>query len=156
MFEREALLLVLLARLGRVWGKTRMQKLMFLSQADAVNVGNAPFRYYLYKHGPFSLDLALTLGALRDRRYVHESLHRSSVGNPVYLYVLTDEGRRALEDPRASQLGQGWQAAIESVVRRYGGLDLPFLVEQAYARARVTPALLSNPDDASKGTGSPQ
>ncbi len=155
MLEREALLLALLARLGRVWGKTRIQKLMFLSQADAVSSGNAPFRYYLYKHGPFSLDLALTLDSLRDHRYVNESLQRSSVGNPVYFYILTDEGRRALKDTEVSQFVQGWQSAIESVVQRYGSLDLPFLVEQAYDRARTAPALLSNPEDAGKSTTSP-
>lgn len=142
MTDREMILLTLLDRAGQVWGKTRIQKLLFLTEAEVVQFPPGPFQYYLYKHGPFSLDVAVTLDRLRDQEWIAESLQRTASGNPVYLYSITDPGREALTAGKAPSL-KAWEAALEKITSQYARLDLPHLVEEAYAQARKRPELLA-------------
>lgn len=141
MTDRETMLLLLVARMNQTWGKTRVQKLVFIAEALAETSGPLPFQYYLYKHGPFSLDVAFTLDSLRDKKEINENLRRTVTGNPVYLYTLSEAGHQRLAR-EIDSTSAPWRTAIDAAVRSYGNLDLTMLVEEAYAHARRRPELL--------------
>lgn len=139
--HREEIVLLLLKRLHTAWGKTRIQKLLFIAEARAVREPPAPFQYFLYKHGPFSLDVALTLDALRDKREVSETLRRTATARPLYIYTLNPEGFQRAVFAEA-RLTPEWRAALDHVAVEFKALDLPLLVEAAYAEARRRPELI--------------
>lgn len=139
--DREELLLTLLAKMERVYGKTRIQKLIFIIEASAATPGSSvPFQYHLYKHGPFSLDVAFTLDALRDKQDVTETFKRTQSDRPVYLFTITDSGRARAREPIA--VPEPWRHAVDEVVSKYSTLDLPQLVEEAYVHAKKRPELV--------------
>jgi len=144
----ESLPLLLLRMSDRVWGKTRFQKLMFLVQAEKTKKGNdreVPFSYFLYKHGPFSLELTLTIEKLRDDGFIIEDFKRTSTGNPIYTYQLTESGVEKVDkEIKTKPEIRSWQTILYRIISDNKTLELSHLVEKSYEVARSQPFLIGD------------
>jgi uncharacterized protein len=97
----EKLLLPLLlthASSGRVRGRTRFQKLIFLYQTERDDP-LAKFRYFPWDYGPYSKELQEYIDALVEFDLLEERAVNFEPGSKkiVYEYVLTAEGNQMVE-----------------------------------------------------------
>lgn len=156
---REAVPLMVLRNSRQIWGKTRLQKLVFLLQVEQLERTDdplVPFQYELYKYGPFSLDLILTVEGLSNQNFLEEELHRTSEGNPVYRYLITDKGMKEI-DRSLAQHGEwsDWDSLAKDIVSRYRDLELPLLVEEAYGAAQRHPDMITESEDSEELSAKP-
>jgi len=80
-------LLVTLNRLGEVWGRTRLQKMIFLlKEKDGVNFG---YDFIPYHYGPYSQELQVELNLLEAAGLVQVKPEDKN----LYVYSLTEEGK---------------------------------------------------------------
>lgn len=81
----------------QVQGRTRMQKLVFLTQQRLDDEGLQPYRYIAYDYGPFSKDLLDALEAYDEKGLIDRRTERTWDGSEKYIYQLTVEGKRNFE-----------------------------------------------------------
>lgn len=135
MFENILVPLILADTLSLVEGKTRFQKLMFLIQKKATEQGidDLTFDYEIYLHGPFSRELSLTIDDLVRRDFLREDAEETPSGYTKYVYTLTGKGKRFLKNAKNKRLlSPIIIKATREIVKRYGNLPLPKLVDKAY------------------------
>lgn len=92
MFEKEFALLSLFERAGKVEGRKKLQKIIYL-----LKLNNIPFEMeYKYHHyGPYSAELQSEINYL----VMHKLLKESSTGE-MYIYEITDKGHEFLNSYR--------------------------------------------------------
>lgn len=137
MFEELLIPLLLSEALGRINGKTRFQKLVFLVQKDASNsnVEASTFSYELYHYGPFSLEFSATLENLKETGLIDEATEMTPSGYTRYLYSITEKGRKLLEDAKDKKLlSKKLERIVRKVASEFGDLELAELVKEAYGR----------------------
>lgn len=140
MFDKMLLPLLLTEKLGRVYGKTRFQKLIFLIQktAEKQNVKNPQLKYELYLHGPFSFELSNIIDSLVWNDYLEQEIEPTRAGYPVHVYSLTQKGKTILKFGLNKKLiSNRLYNIIENTSEKYGSLHLSDLVEKAYAEFGV-------------------
>lgn len=127
-----AILELIRASGGEIYGRTRMQKLMFLAQEEG-GLREKQFRYIGWDYGPFSRDLQVCINTLVNLELLVEGTHPTKSGESAYRYVLTDGGRALLEqapwNPVETESGQ-----IARLVREWGSRNLDELIRHVYAR----------------------
>jgi len=137
MFEDILIPLVLSDVLGRVRGKTRFQKLVYLIQDKAIaeNIEASRFNYELSHHGPFSAELSSVLDNLDRNGFLKEDVEITPAGYERYVYSITDKGRRLLERSKEkSLLPRRLIEIVNSVANEFGDIPLSELVDEAYSR----------------------
>jgi uncharacterized protein YwgA len=137
MFEELLIPLLLSEALGRINGKTRLQKLVYIVQKEAnnCNVQASSFNYELYYYGPFSSELSATLENLKETDLIEETTEMTPSGYTRYVYSITDKGRKLLEDAKEKKLlSKKLEKIVKEVAKDFGHLELPELVKEAYRR----------------------
>jgi uncharacterized protein YwgA len=126
--------LMIIEKLGKVNGKTRLQKLTCLACSELKKSGMQPsFSFQLYRYGPFSFDLATTLRQLVAQGFVQEDPTAILHDRRLYVYSLTNYGKGFLKDLGARQaIDRRLKESVGRVVERAGSLPLRELVEKAY------------------------
>lgn len=81
----------------QIQGRTRMQKLVFLTQQRLDDEGLQPYRYIAYDYGPFSKDLLDALEEYDEKGLVERRTERTWDGSNKYIYQLTPDGKRNFE-----------------------------------------------------------
>lgn len=137
MFEEILVPLLLCDILGRLRGKTRFQKLVYLIQdeATAKDIQRSSFIYKLSHYGPFSAELSSVLDDLQNRGLLKERVELTLSGYERYVYSITEKGRRLLErSKRKSLLSKRLMEIVNDVADEFGDVPLSELVDEAYGR----------------------
>ncbi|MGH2612264.1 MAG: hypothetical protein ACRDFB_04360 [Rhabdochlamydiaceae bacterium] len=103
-------------------GKTRLQKLVFLSQEEF----NAKFDYEFKPatFGPLSYRLLDSVEELKKLDFLKEIQDSTGLGNKVYKYEITSEGRKVLHMAIESKIiPESILHANQNVMKEYG--DMP-------------------------------
>lgn len=101
-------------------GRTRLQKLVFLSQQKAK--GKFDYEFEPAPYGPLSYKLNHTLERMKKLGLVMETTEYTQSGNQVICYNLTKEGIDLLELGISKLIDSEVKGANQSVVEQYGGM----------------------------------
>ncbi len=123
MLERHVLLCTLVEMMGRVRGRTRFQKMLYISKALGYSI---PENFGWGNYGVYSADLQSELDMLSKEEFLREE----DVGSdrPEYEYSLADKGRGLLEKSRrlASEDDDESfpEAEFEGIFRSFGNREI--------------------------------
>ncbi len=137
MFDELLTPLFLSKKLGKLYGKTRFQKLVFLIQKEAAcnQVPASSFDYEIYHYGPFSSELAETLEKLKKDQLLEENTEITPNGYTRYVYNITKKGETLLENSfRKGIVSNELETIITKIASDYGEMPLSDLVAEAYSR----------------------
>lgn len=137
MIDRELLPLALLyAESGEeIQGRTRLQKLVFLTQKEFTRAEDrlpGTYTYVPYDYGPFARDLYDDLDRLKDRKVIVEDPEEMEDGKIKYDYRL---GPRA-DEYLAEIPEERFEAALElaqKIKSRWNSEELPELLDYVYS-----------------------
>ncbi len=119
-------------------GKTRLQKLIFLSQKEFE--GDFNFKFGKASLGPLSYKLLDTVNELEDLGLIKKQKELTDFGFRVFKYNITGEGKKLLEfGKEKSLLTSKTIKANEKVMENYGSMghvDLLNYVHSEYPRYR--------------------
>ncbi|OYT40988.1 MAG: hypothetical protein B6U86_03275 [Candidatus Altiarchaeales archaeon ex4484_43] len=90
---KKYVVLKLVSELGRIDGRTKFQKLVFIGQKE-FGLPEA-FKFSGYYYGPYSKDLTETIEALIRIGFLHEEV-KVKDEYIEYIYTITEEGKGAL------------------------------------------------------------
>ena len=134
---RLALILLLIDGLGELRGRTRLQKLVFLTQSEgAREVSENLFDFVPHRYGPFSRQLdayvvaAKNLALLVEEPYEVETSYGKVSG---YRFRLTRRGERELH-VIMDQVNTVLADRIRQIVSAFGKMDMKDLLEYVYDR----------------------
>lgn len=92
--KKYALLLFLLNYLGEINGRTRIQKMLYLTD----QIGwNAVKDYHFYQYGPYSQWLKRALDLLENKKLIEEKQEEIDEGKFLYKYKITEIGLKFLQ-----------------------------------------------------------
>jgi len=119
------LLLKLIKNNGPIYGRKRLQKLVFILKEKY----HIPFEYNFVLHyfGPYSSELQEDISFLVDIGFIKEIEPTLSMG--PYIYELTDEGRRICEE---KTLGSSIEQRLIEGVTELSSLPTSTLVDLSY------------------------
>lgn len=123
---------------GRIEGRTRLQKLAFLTQKelqDRIDL-DKELEFIHYKYGPFSQDLIEAVEMLQDKGLLRRRKETNLSGDEKYIYTITRKGSSAfehnLENSSDSEEIQAISKSAEHVIKDYNQLSLSNLIETVY------------------------
>jgi uncharacterized protein YwgA len=82
----------------QVQGRTRIQKLVFLTQQRLNDDDLRPYRYIAYDYGPFSKDLLDSLEEYDEKGLIERRVERTWDESEKYIYELTGEGKKNFKE----------------------------------------------------------
>lgn len=113
---RFALLLLAISSQDMVYGRTKLQKMVYLANECG---WNAIRDYVFYQYGPYSEWVTLQLDNLRDTGIVHEESHETENERTVYKYSITEKGssllQAILKELNAEQLVKKTEELLEEL-----------------------------------------
>ena len=117
---------------GVLRGRTRLQKLVFLSQ-QALN-GKVDYDFRKAPFGPLSYELYSVVEQLNVMSFVDEDSDITDSGNEVIIYELTEEGDEFLDFAmNKNLLAPSLQNAIGRVFDQYGDMPYVDLLDKVHA-----------------------
>lgn len=131
MLDRELLTMLLLYAMDRkpIYGRTRMQKLLFLVDRETKA---ALYRFYPFEYGPFSFDLNDDIRDLTYWGYLNEEPEKFK-DKIRYKYTLTEKGEKEIKKIlRSSEYKHlhKFYKKIEEIKARYYDYPLPELLRE--------------------------
>ena|SRR5437867_1430606 len=134
MLEKVLAPLLVVGEMHTLTGKTRLQKLMCLVEANLTQGSRSPgYRFQLHYYGPFSFDLAHVVDQLVDQQLLAEQSQVTPSGNIVFSYWVTPEGREFVTEVLAREPGyEDLARDVARVIHEYGYVSLERLIEKAY------------------------
>jgi len=91
---KTGLLLFLLNHFKEIRGRTRIQKMLYLTNQIGWNVFKD---YYFYQYGPYSERLKRELDLLVQQRLIEENEEETSDEKVIYSYKITNDGSKYLQ-----------------------------------------------------------
>jgi uncharacterized protein YwgA len=123
---------------GRIEGRTRLQKLAFLTQKelqDRIDL-EEELEFIHYKYGPFSQNLIKAVEMLQDKGLLRRRKETNLNGDEKYIYTITRKGSSAfehnLENSSDSEEIQAISESADDVIGDYNQLSLSNLIETVY------------------------
>lgn len=137
MIDRELLPLALLYAEGgeEIQGRTRLQKLVFLTQKEFASAEDrlpGTYTYVPYDYGPFARDLYDDLDRLKDRKVIVEDPEMMEDDKIKYDYRLGPQADEYLAEIPEER----FEAALElaqKIKSRWNGEELPELLDYVYS-----------------------
>jgi len=116
---------------GRIRGKTRLQKLLFLVQKKLSNEGyKARYAFRPYLYGPYSRELYTDLEWLRMNRLIEVRTPPFDEKTGLMTdFVITEDGKRRLADLMDSGAHKDIDSIIRNVINKYAQMSVAQLVE---------------------------
>jgi uncharacterized protein YwgA len=121
---------------GKIYGKIRLQKEVFLCKAE--KGVETRYDFDLYKFGPFCLDLSLDLERLEELNLIKVS--REPFVTPTGQivdgceYTLTPEGVRIVQETILPRLRQEETRSVYEVIEKYNYVPLEKLLQYVYEK----------------------
>jgi uncharacterized protein YwgA len=114
-------------------GKTRLQKIVFLSQIEFQ--GNFNYEFKQAPLGPLSNKLLDAVDELKKRGLIKEIKDSTLYGNRVYRYEITEEGNKFLDYGISSHiLPEETIAANKKAMETYGKMQHAELLDYVHSR----------------------
>jgi len=127
--------LKLLDLAGRVDGKTKFQKMVFLAETEEKAITTYNFEKYHY--GPFSFDLSDDLDALSKTNFIQEekTIFGSSEGKQIIksTFSLTLDGKKELKENEVN-LDKDGIVALSKTVEKWNGKPLDEIIKYVYGK----------------------
>ncbi len=124
---------------GSLRGKTRLQKLIFLSQKEFD--GDFDFNFEKAPLGPLSYDLLYTVDELNDLGLIEREQDKTDFGFRVFKYKITSEGKKFLDFGKdKSLISKKTIQANKNTVEEYGNknhIQLLDYVHKEYPKFQV-------------------
>ena len=111
-------------------GKTRLQKLVFLSQQKAN--GKFDYSFVPAQFGPLSYKLNHTLERMKKLGLVNETIEYTQSTNKVICYSLTTKGEELLEFGISKLMDSDTAKANQEVVSEYGNMSYVKLLDYVH------------------------
>ena len=130
------LLFLLIEEEEAVEGRTRLQKLLFLTQKELEDQGDPiewgyPFRPYDY--GPFAKELYSDLDQLRRRGFVEEREQYFDDNVIQYDYILTKNGREYINEELGKESSTKLIETAKDVKKEFNDIPLRRLIDYVYS-----------------------
>lgn len=120
----------------QIQGRTRMQKLVFLTQQRLSDDGLHPYRYIAYDYGPFSKDLLDALEEYDEKGLIDRRTERTWDGSRKYIYQLTAKGKRNFEtnlrESEDAEKIEQIRATSDEVVGEFNKMSVSKLLDYVY------------------------
>jgi len=119
---------------GEIRGRTRFQKLVFLTKEKVKekNDSELDIAFTCLHYGPFSRDLMESLKTQSKEGTVDEQLEENSYGL-TYVYKLTDSGLELIENAIGLKLiPKDVQHMAKAVAKNFGEMPLEELIARVY------------------------
>lgn len=127
------ILLDFLGQFEYLKGKTRLQKLVFLCQTEFK--GSFDYDFSPAQFGPLSYKLNHAVQKAKKLDMIEETLGKTTNGNPVFSYALTQEGKDFLEYSRQSRrIDDELHDAIKNTVKTYGDTSFGDLLDYVHTQ----------------------
>jgi len=123
------MLLAILDTLGMVYGRTYLQKLLFIIRKE-LQIG---FDYEEYHYGPFSRELNNCINALVKGGLIEESVMQTKA-NDCYVYRLTDSGKEAARKTPNKNSDNFKKKEILEICERFRGFKPTDLLRYVYQK----------------------
>ncbi|MFC1697111.1 hypothetical protein ACFL1H_02160 [Nanoarchaeota archaeon] len=92
----EKILLLVIKTLGKIPGRTYLQKLFFLIERELFPKLDLNLNYIKYHYGPFSKNLQVMVDSLKKKHMISE-VNISSGEHATHFYLLTTDGKDKVE-----------------------------------------------------------
>ena len=116
---------------GQLNGKTRLQKLVFLSQKDS-NKFN--FKFKPAQFGPLSYKLNHALERMKKLSLLEEHTEQTQSGNKVINYSLTKDGQELVQFGLTKFLDSGIIQSNKNVVNEYANMSYIDLLDYVHTK----------------------
>ena len=127
--------LKLLDLAGKIDGKTKFQKMMFLAETEETAITTYNFEKYHY--GPFSFDLSDDLDALSKTNFIQEekTVFGSSEGKQMIksTFSLTFDGKKELSENEVILNMEG-VIALSKTVEKWNKKNLDEIIKYVYSK----------------------
>jgi len=117
---------------GTIKGRTRLQKLVFLSQHTGRSELGVDYEFGRGWYGPFSNKLGRVVDDLVSMGLLTEKLSSTSSGRRVIEYGLTRQGRSILRTAGRSFITGKSRTRIQEVCKDYGSMTFMALLERVH------------------------
>lgn len=120
---------------GEVRGRTRFQKLVFLTKQNLKEEDkDIKIQFSKLFYGPFSRDLMESLNGLKKEGLIDEEVEEGSYGL-VYIYKLTSNGTDLVKDSLQKRLiAKQAKKIIQDVADEFGHTPLDELISFVYSK----------------------
>lgn len=118
----------------QVEGRTRIQKLVFLTQERLGTGESDPFTFIPYDYGPFSTDLLNQLERLEARSFIRIDEERTYGGSKRFTYRLTDAGADYVDRQSFDETDSRVVRTASEVVEEFNDVMLFELLDYVYDR----------------------
>lgn len=116
---------------GALRGRTRLQKLAFLSEQEAA--GKIDYDFHKAPFGPLSYDLYSIMEDLIEIGLVIEDRDYTDSGNEVVIYQITEDGIKFLDFALSTGIAdENVKNAADHVYREYGEMPYVELLEMVH------------------------
>jgi len=116
---------------GQLNGKTRFQKLVFLSQEDS-NKFN--FEFKPAQFGPLSYKLNHALERMKKLGLLEEHIEQTQSGNKVINYSLTEDGQELVQFGLTKFLDSGIIQSNKNIVNEYANMSYVDLLDYVHIK----------------------
>ena len=125
ILNKEVTVLYLLSK-GPIYGRLRLQKLMFLAKEKFL--APIPFKFVIYHYGPYSLELQRVIDNLVMSGLVREDIvkHEDRI---LYKYELTEKGKIIL---KLLQPNEDVKKGIDETFKWYGKEKTNKILREVY------------------------
>jgi uncharacterized protein YwgA len=118
--------------LGKVWGRTYLQKFIYLFNREVFD--EKLFEYSFYKYGPFSQEINEELAELEIEGLVEERAELTGQLNTAYTYELTDSGKKEADKTFNQKIDAKTREKLIAYVNRFRSYTPTQLLRFVYAK----------------------
>ncbi|MBU0498235.1 MAG: hypothetical protein KKC68_02030 [Candidatus Thermoplasmatota archaeon] len=133
MNKGNEILLSVIYLLGEVWGRTYLQKLLFLLNTELFD--NTLFSFTGYKYGPFSIEINTAITGFLKENIVMGHEEQTKTSTTAYRYTLTRKGKKLAKRILKEKLSNDERCALVAYTSRfetYTPTDLLLFVYKKY------------------------
>lgn len=117
MNKGNEVLLSTLYLLGEVWGRTYLQKLLFLLNTELFD--DTLFSFTGYKYGPFSNEINMAISNFLRENLMKEHEEQTKRSTIAYRYTLTRKGKKIAKQIFQQNLSCEEQRALKEYTHRF-------------------------------------
>ncbi len=134
--EKLLKLLLLIKLAGKIEGKTRLQKMVFLGKEEEnVDIG---FGFIKYNYGPYSFELTKaletlqTLGCIKVETILFASASEDGFQTKQFTYMITEEGEKLVN----SKIDEMKEVAekIKHLLKKWNNVPRAKIIEHVYSQ----------------------
>jgi|SRR3989338_1893286 len=132
MDEKQNIILSVLYLLEKIWGRTYLQKFLYLLNREVFN--EKLFDYEPYKYGPFCSDINEDLADLENEGLIEEIPELTRGLETAYTYSLTEKGKSITEDIFNKKLNASMRSKLIEYTNKFRHYTPTELLKYVYEK----------------------